>query len=157
MTITPATIAVALGRTAPAQDSAMWAQWEMWIGDAQILINSRKIDLGITYIDDAKLEYVIREAVVAQVRRPDDATQVTVTVDDATTSKTYQSSRGRVEILDEWWKLLGLTSPDGGAFSIDTVGCRAVHLPWCSLNFGATYCSCGTDIAGHPIFEGGWC
>lgn len=30
-----------------------------------------------------------------------------------------------------------------------------VHLPWCSLNFGATYCSCGTDIAGEPIYEGG--
>ncbi|WP_074784749.1 hypothetical protein [Arthrobacter woluwensis] len=29
------------------------------------------------------------------------------------------------------------------------------HLPWCSLNFGAMYCSCGTDIAGEPIYEGG--
>lgn len=28
------------------------------------------------------------------------------------------------------------------------------HLPWCSLNFGANYCSCGVDIAGRPIFEG---
>jgi hypothetical protein len=29
------------------------------------------------------------------------------------------------------------------------------HLPWCNLNFGATYCSCGADIAGEPIYEGG--
>lgn len=29
------------------------------------------------------------------------------------------------------------------------------HLPWCNLNFGATYCSCGTDIAGEPIYEAG--
>lgn len=28
-----------------------------------------------------------------------------------------------------------------------------VHRPWCSLAFGATYCSCGADIAGHPIYE----
>ena len=28
------------------------------------------------------------------------------------------------------------------------------HRPWCNLNFGATYCSCGVDIAGEPIFEG---
>ncbi|WP_138443524.1 hypothetical protein [Sinomonas susongensis] len=28
------------------------------------------------------------------------------------------------------------------------------HLPWCSINFGATYCSCGADIAGAPIYEG---
>jgi hypothetical protein len=27
-----------------------------------------------------------------------------------------------------------------------------VHAPWCSLAFGATYCSCGADIAGVPIF-----
>lgn len=33
-------------------------------------------------------------------------------------------------------------------------GCSA-HLPWCNLNFGATYCSCGVDIAGVPIFEAG--
>lgn len=29
------------------------------------------------------------------------------------------------------------------------------HLPWCNLNFGATYCSCGVDIAGVPIYEAG--
>jgi hypothetical protein len=33
-------------------------------------------------------------------------------------------------------------------------GPDVVHLPWCNLNFGATYCSCGADIAGVPIFEG---
>jgi hypothetical protein len=27
-----------------------------------------------------------------------------------------------------------------------------IHAPWCSLNFGATYCSCGADIAGAPIY-----
>lgn len=29
------------------------------------------------------------------------------------------------------------------------------HLPICSVHFGATYCTCGADIAGKPIFEGG--
>ena len=42
----------------------------------------------------------------------------------------------------------------GKAFNVDTVGPDSAHLPWCSLNFGATYCSCGVDIAGVPIFEG---
>lgn len=28
-----------------------------------------------------------------------------------------------------------------------------VHRPWCALMFGATYCSCGADIAGAPIYE----
>jgi hypothetical protein len=40
-----------------------------------------------------------------------------------------------------------------GAFSVDVLGADSAHLPWCSLNFGATYCSCGVDIAGFPIFE----
>lgn len=43
----------------------------------------------------------------------------------------------------------------GKAFTLDTApgGCSG-HLPWCALMFGATYCSCGVDIAGEPIFEG---
>jgi len=28
----------------------------------------------------------------------------------------------------------------------------SIHAEWCSLNFGATYCSCGADIAGAPIY-----
>ncbi|WP_336715339.1 hypothetical protein [Arthrobacter sp. USHLN218] len=41
------------------------------------------------------------------------------------------------------------------AYSVQVGGAAtANHLPWCSLNFGATYCSCGVDIAGEPIFEG---
>jgi hypothetical protein len=59
-----------------------------------------------------------------------------------------------VTILDEWWALLGLVE-GSGAFSLDMVASSTVHLAWCSLMLGATYCSCGADIAGYPIFEGG--
>jgi len=45
------------------------------------------------------------------------------------------------------------TSDPSKAFSVDTVGGCSAHLPWCSLMFGALYCSCGVDIAGEPIFE----
>lgn len=42
----------------------------------------------------------------------------------------------------------------GKAYSLDTApGGASAHLPWCALMFGATYCSCGVDIAGVPIFE----
>jgi hypothetical protein len=41
------------------------------------------------------------------------------------------------------------------AFSVDVLGADTAHLPWCSLNFGAAYCSCGVDIAGVPIYEAG--
>lgn len=43
---------------------------------------------------------------------------------------------------------------DKGAFSIDTApSLSGYHVDWCSLNLGATFCSCGTDIAGMPIYE----
>lgn len=45
----------------------------------------------------------------------------------------------------------------GKAFGVDTMGGGAlVHQPWCALYFAATYCSCGADIAGSPIYEGPW-
>ena len=156
MAVTPDKIAVALGVTAPEPDSITWQQWYLWIDDATMLIENRAEKLGIDLatIGGAKLDYVIREAVVAQVKKPDDATQVTVSVDDASTSRSYQSGKGRVTILDEWWAMLGLVETDEGAFAIDMApGVSAIHALACSLRFGATYCSCGADIAGYPIYE----
>ena len=154
MSVTPAMLAVALGRAAPEPGSVTEQQWELWISDAEMLIEERRARLGAEIPDEAKLDYVVREAVADHIKRPDDATQVTVSVDDASSSRTYQSGKGRVTILDEWWALLGLVEPSG-AFSLDMVGGSSVRLPWCSLMMGANYCSCGVDIAGVPIYEGG--
>lgn len=153
MSVTPAMIAVAVGVAAPTSGSVTEQQWQMWIDDAVMLIDTRAEQLQITDLDEAKVDYVVREAVVSQVKRPDDATQVTISVDDGSTSKSYRSGKGRVTILDEWWTLLGLTEPDG-AFAFDMARSNSVHQPWCSLLMGATYCSCGADIAGYPIYEG---
>ena len=153
MSVTPDMLATALGQAAPDPDSVTAKQWQMWIDDAEMLIDNRKTQLGITdAIDMAKVDYVVREAVVAHIKRPEDATQVTISVDDGSSSKTYKSGKGRVTIIDEWWTLLGLTNPSG-AFSIDMVGTSTTHQPWCSLLLGATSCSCGADIAGYPIYE----
>lgn len=119
MTVTVDTIAVALGRTAPATGSPEAAQWELWIGDALMLIEARLGDT--TLLDQTALDYVVREAVVAHLRNPDDATQVQVQVDDANVSRSYRSSRGRVTILDEWWSLLSPTTGVGRGFEIDTM------------------------------------
>jgi hypothetical protein len=123
MAVTTATIAVALGRTTPAADSVEEQQWEMWISDALFLIEARLGDS--TLLDQAALDYVVREAVAAQVRRPDSAMQVTTSVDDASVSKTYRSSQGRLEILDEWWALLSPASTTGKAFEVDTMPASA--------------------------------
>lgn len=149
MAVTPENIAVALGRTAPTVGSAEYAQWTMWIADALLLIADRLGD--VTLLNQAKLDYVVREAVVTHVRRPDDVTQVEVAVDDSRSSRTYRSSKGRVFILDEWWDLLS-PNDESGAFTLDMLGTTTLHLPWCALYFGGGYCSCGVDIAGYPIF-----
>lgn len=155
MAVTPANIAVALGVAVPEPNSIQDQQWQLWIDDATMLIETRAMQLDIDFelIGEAKLDYVIREAVVSQVKKPDDATQVSITVDDATTAKSYRSGKGRVTILDEWWTLLGLTDPSG-AFAIDMVSHSRPHPPWCSIYFGGT-CSCGTNIVGGPIYEPG--
>lgn len=155
MAVTPAMIAVALGQAAPQPGSITEEQWEMWISDAYMLIEDRIASFTPPrVVDEAKIDYAVRQSVVSHVKKPDDATQVTVSVDDGSTSKTYQSGEGRV-VVDNWWDFLGLADVQTGAFSIDMIGTGTMHLPWCSLFFGATYCSCGVDIAGVPIFEGG--
>jgi hypothetical protein len=154
VSVTTDNIAVALGVAVPVSGSPVEQQWEMWIDDAEMLIEARRVQLEVETIDQAKLDYVVRESVVAQVKRPDDSTQVTVSVDDGSTSKSYRSGKGRVTIPDELWALLGLTEPSG-AFAIDMLGTCSTHLAWCSLVLGATYCSCGVDIAGFPLFESG--
>jgi hypothetical protein len=152
--VDPYMIGLALGRL--DSTDAEVAQWSMWIDDAVMLIDARKEALEITDpLDEARVDYVVREAVVAHVRRPDNATQVTISVDDASTSKTYRSGKGRVEIIDEWWTLLGLTAPTGGAFSVDVFNLTGNHAAICALAFGALYCSCGADLTNYeyPLYE----
>lgn len=155
MAVTPAEIAVELGRTAPDSTSTEYAQWEQWIADARFLIGRRLGDL--TVLDQPTLDYVVRQAVSSHVRRPDDATQVAVSVGDGSMSRTYRSSRGRVEIIDEWWALLSPKDATGSAFSIRPNRSGSPHVPWCSLLMGGTYCSCGADLTNYeyPLYEGG--
>ena len=44
-----------------------------------------------------------------------------------------------------------------GAFSIRPGGTSSAHMPWCAVNMGATYCSCGADLTNYeyPLYEGG--
>lgn len=157
MSVTVDDIAVELGRATPDESTA--AQWNLWLSDALLLIKARLVGTGANQVatlgdlDPETLDYVVRQAVVAQVKRPDDATQVDVRVDDGQVAKTYRSSAGRVTIRDEWWDLLSPTTSRSGAFSIRPSGCDTIHQPWCALAFGATYCSCAADIAGFPLYE----
>lgn len=142
MAVTPEVIAVRLEMQEPSPSSTQWASWEMLIADAYMLIEDRRAELDADEPVDAKLDYVVREAVAAHIKNPDDATQVTISVDDASSSRSYRSGRGRVAISDDWWRFLGLTDPVG-AFSVDMVGAGIrEHWPWCWSLTGAS-CTCG--------------
>lgn len=124
MAVTPADIATALRRSTP--DDATEAQWAMWIDDAEMLLSlgdGRHQGLGdLSALDQAKLDYVVRQAVLALARRPDDATRVDVQVDGMSTSRTYASGKGEVTISDVWWDLLSPSLNDSGAFSVEPYG-----------------------------------
>lgn len=158
-TVTPASIAVELGRPTPDQSSAEWASWSQWIDDAELAIRvgltQRGVTTGLEGLDQQVLAYVVRQAVVTKALTPaDGAAQVDVAIDDGRVSRRYESRVMSVAILPEWWAMLLPTADQGGdAYAIDTLGGGSAHLPWCNLAFGANWCSCGADIAGEPIFE----
>ena len=52
-------------------------------------------------------------------------------------------------------KALGFGKQSAFGVQIAEIG-HIRHRPWCNLNFGANYCSCGSDIAGQPIYERGY-
>jgi len=120
-TVVPADVATELGQEPPAPGSVVERQWQLWIDDAVMIISARASKKGVAFVDQDPLDYVVRQAVSDHVKRPDNATQVTVSVDDGSSSRTYKSGAGRVTILDEWWTMLGLTLGKSGAFEVDTM------------------------------------
>jgi len=84
-------------------------------------------------------------------------TSETVAKGPFTHSQTVDTKTARRSMFwpSEIDELKSLCASSGtGAFSIDTVGFGSFHADTCSINFGATYCSCGADIAGFPLFGG---
>lgn len=143
-------VATSLQRPTPDPTSTEGKAWQMWLDDAELQIKVRYPDL--TLLDQAVLAYVERLAVEMKIKNPDPVTTRQVSVDDGSESSTYTRSSGTVEILPEWWDMLS-GRKIRKAFAIDTLGEYTGHLAWCTLSMGGTYCSCGVDIAGEPIYE----
>ena len=118
MAVTLDDIAERLGVATPDPAGPQGKQWAKWIADAVALIEGRaeRVGVDLSGIDPDRVDRVVELAVVAMARRPDDATTVDVSVDDGRVLRSYQSSTGRVGILDEWWADLGLLD-SSGAFS----------------------------------------
>lgn len=152
MAVTPYDIGTALGRPASPSDIEL-RQWQQWIDDAGMLLqfgDGTRAGLGdLTLLAQPVLEYVVREAVVAHVRHPEDATQVDVTVDTTSVSRRYASGTGRVRILPEWWGMLDPDLEDFGAFSINPTGKPYVAVAW-NATTGAQVV--GNLLPGDPYF-----
>ena len=119
MAVTPTDVATTLGASCP--DPLPIEQWDMWIGDALLRITTWAAKNGYTgSLDEAVVDYVVREAVAARAVRPDAATQVEVAVDDGRVVRRYEPSAGQVTILPEWWDLLtpADSTTGGGAFTV---------------------------------------
>jgi len=101
-----------------------------------------------------------RRIVCAVVRRSMEASLATGSVQTTMTAGPFNINQSPANPHGDFYltrnekKALG----DGQqkAYSVVLTSPRSpdVHRPWCSLMFGATYCSCGADIAGEPIYEG---
>ena len=87
------------------------AQLQLWVSDAQRLIQRRIDKLGVTLAPD-DLAALTRMAVVAHARNPSGAAQYDVAVDDARVSRRVSESAGRVAIDDDLWGMFGLDEPD---------------------------------------------
>lgn len=105
MAVTWQNVQNTLGRTLTPEQKT---QAEAWIPQARILINNRAVLEGTTIdlLDQPSVDMIVTEAVADRFRKPDDATQVTVQVDDSQVSRRYETSTGQVRIRDEWWDLL---------------------------------------------------
>lgn len=108
----PADVATNLGRELTTSETL---QAELWIGWAEATIAKRK---PINELDAATVQMVVTEAVSRRLRSPEAVSQMSVTVDDATVSRSFQRSTGLIEILPEWWAALGLGAEAGGAFTV---------------------------------------
>lgn len=111
MTVLVPDIETALGRTLTDTEQA---QANQWIADALMLIEARLGDLAD--LDEARVDFVVREAVTARFLNPDG--YQSESIDDYTYR--HGSETRRVTILPEWWELLS-PAMESSYFSIRPV------------------------------------
>lgn len=69
-------------------------------------------------------------------------------------SQTPSNPHGDFYLTKAERKALGEGKQKAFGATVASVRPLANHRPWCSLAFGATYCSCGADLTmGDPLWE----
>lgn len=119
MTVSITDVARTLGRSAPSRSSAQGCQWALWIEDARLLIQDRLGNLDD--LNQANLEYVVREAVAERVRntRDERSSSKTVKADDGEVTTRWEEGQDtQLFITDAWWALLSPADDARGSFTI---------------------------------------
>jgi hypothetical protein len=109
-------VAIALGRPTADFSSEQQGQINYWLNGVELVLGSR---LGpVSELDQATLRYVETEVVAAKVRRlaEDGATSVSVSVDDGTVTRRYESVTA-ADATADMWSMFGL----GGASTAYTI------------------------------------
>ena len=118
------------------------------VSDVDARVNTGALDAGIPLLVSVEM---VRRAMLAPVDQAP-AGQVQQTAGPFSKSVSFANPTGDLYLTKAERQMLG----GGGqrAFTVPMGGpSRAVHRPWCNLAFGASWCSCGADIAGVPIYE----
>lgn len=105
MAVTPADIAVELGRATPGVSTPEYAQWQSWIDRAYRAIERRRERLGADEPPTETVDDVVTLAVARKVLNPRGAESITeqVGVDDGNVQETARYRNAGVDITDEWW------------------------------------------------------
>lgn len=105
-------VAVALGRAISDPDEQAQVEW--WLDGVEMLIRIRLGDVAL--LDQDVLLFVEAESVAAKVRRHGTSeSSITVSVDDGSVTRRYESAVGSDDITDAWWNLLDPDSNTGTA------------------------------------------
>lgn len=118
MTVSVADVAIELARPTPV--APVSDQWQSWIDRAYRMVEARLGAVKYAALDPAVLDDVVLSAVAEHVRawRDTTASRYTVTVDDGTVSRAYESSVGPLSISDALWALLDPEILPSGAFTV---------------------------------------
>lgn len=137
---------------------------EKYLREASLIIDSEFPHLRAFSENDEtlleKLRIVSSRMVIRAVLNPDRLRQVQDTTGPFSGSFTLATETlGDMRLTaDDKAILLGGANRRGKAFTVDTTprSTPNLHSEVCNLRFGASYCSCGSDINGGagPIFGG---
>lgn len=147
----PLTVSETAKATALLEDASVMIRAEFPDVDARIAADPQTLDPGVPKMVACAM---VKRAMLPGMDDAPMASSVQQTAGPFSQSTSFANPTGDLYIATGERRMLRSTGSQ--AFTVKMTTVTVEHLPWCASMFGALYCSCGADIAGTPIFEGGW-